>query len=149
MIRAHVRCDNARAGASALSHVHAQNHGVTDLSHLHACRSLHRKIFYVECWEFRPLCDKYYIPCLFCHEFITHALITIAQQGQRRSKRPVFASRFPEHCRGSGMVHWLQTTFAQWLDWLVKIQMTYGWNLSATWNGYQTTKTGNIIKRSP
>ena len=27
MVRAHVRCDNARAWASALSHVHAQNHG--------------------------------------------------------------------------------------------------------------------------
>ena len=38
MVRAHVRCDNARASASALSHVHAQNHGITDLSHLHACR---------------------------------------------------------------------------------------------------------------
>ena len=39
MVRAHVRCDNARAWASALSHVHVQNHGITDLSHLHACRS--------------------------------------------------------------------------------------------------------------
>ena len=39
MVRAHVRCDNARASASALSHVHAQNHGITDLSHLHASRS--------------------------------------------------------------------------------------------------------------
>ena len=33
MVHAHVRCDNA------LSHVHAQNHGITDLSHFHACRS--------------------------------------------------------------------------------------------------------------
>ena len=39
MVREHVRRDNARASASALSHVHAQNHGITDLSHLPACRS--------------------------------------------------------------------------------------------------------------
>ena len=59
MVRAHVRCDNARASASALSHVHAQNHGITDLSHLHACRpSTSRDIFHAECWEFKPLCDK-------------------------------------------------------------------------------------------
>ena len=38
MFRAHVRGDNAKAGASALSHVYAQNHGITDFSHLHACR---------------------------------------------------------------------------------------------------------------
>ena len=38
MVCAHVRCDNARAWASALSHVHAHNHSITDLSHLHACR---------------------------------------------------------------------------------------------------------------
>ena len=36
MVHAHVRCNNARAWASALSHVHVQNHGITDLSHLWA-----------------------------------------------------------------------------------------------------------------
>ena len=49
MVCAHVRCDNARAWASALSHVYAQNHGITDLSHLHACRpSTSRDI---SCWK--------------------------------------------------------------------------------------------------
>ena len=48
MVRAHVRCDNARAWASALSHVHAQNHGITDLSHLHACRSSTSRD--ISCW---------------------------------------------------------------------------------------------------
>ena len=44
----------------ALSHVHEQNYGITDLSHFSACSlgHLHRKIFHVECWEFRPLCDN-------------------------------------------------------------------------------------------
>ena len=39
MVRAHIRCDNARAWASILSYAHAQNHGihVTHLSHFYAC----------------------------------------------------------------------------------------------------------------
>ena len=42
-----------------LSHVHAQNHGITDLSHFMHVDHLYREIFHAECWEFRPLCDKY------------------------------------------------------------------------------------------
>ena len=56
--RAHAQFDNARARASALSHVHAQNHSITDLSHLHACRSSTCGIFHAKCWEYRPQCDK-------------------------------------------------------------------------------------------
>ena len=48
MVRAHVRCDNARAWVSALLHVHAQNHGITDLSHFHACRSSTSQD--ISCW---------------------------------------------------------------------------------------------------
>ena len=39
MVCMHIQCDNAGAIANALSHIHGQNHGITDLSHLHACRS--------------------------------------------------------------------------------------------------------------
>ena len=48
MVRMHVWCNNARVWVSALSHVHAQNHGITDLSHLHAMHvdHLHREIFH-------------------------------------------------------------------------------------------------------
>ena len=60
MVHAHVRCDNAWAWASVLSHVHAQNHGITDLSHFHACRpTTSPKIFHAECWEVWLLCDNY------------------------------------------------------------------------------------------
>ena len=50
MIRAHVACDNARAWASALSHVHAHKHGtcITDLSHFHECRS--STSWDISCW---------------------------------------------------------------------------------------------------
>ena len=36
MVRVHVRYVNARVPESALLHRHAQKHGITDLSHLHA-----------------------------------------------------------------------------------------------------------------
>ena len=39
MVHVRAQWDNARVQASALSHVHTQNHGITDLPHLQACRS--------------------------------------------------------------------------------------------------------------
>ena len=65
MVRAHVRCDNARAWASALSHVHAQNHGITDLSHLHACRPSTSQD--ISCWML-GIQAIYVIPMIFQSE---------------------------------------------------------------------------------
>ena len=44
MVHAHVQCDNARAWASALSHVHVQNHVIIDLSQFQACRLYDKEI---------------------------------------------------------------------------------------------------------
>ena len=73
VVGGHVRCDNAQVWMNAFLQVHAQNHGITDLSHFHACRPTTFEIFHAECCEFWLLCDNW-LTTWFNHEDLIESL---------------------------------------------------------------------------